>query len=295
MGMFDFFRGRIGLIRGGKYPHCHTVVVDDDRRAFIDASSDRDKLLALDGELEVDIILTSHAHEDHMLYNSLFPHAALFVHAQDEEPFRDIRALNAQYGLSPEEALFWEDFLVKECTYVPRKPDRLLAGGDTIDFGRTRARVIHTPGHTPGHCCLHFPDEGLLYLADYDLARSGPYYADVCSSIEDTLRSLDLLAAIDAETFLTAHGEGVFDASPDLIRTYRDTIYRREERLLDLLKKGPRTLDEITAACIVYGKPRTIGAWDLSLSERMMMKKHLERLVGLGRVSAGDGRFSLAG
>lgn len=293
MGMFDFFRGRIGFIRGGKYPHSHTVVVDDEKKAFIDASSDRDKLLALDSEREVETIITSHGHEDHMLYNALFPHAALFVHALDEMPFRDIRALNAQYGLTPEEELFWEDFLVKECTYVPRKPDRLLSDGDTIDFGHTQARVIHAPGHTPGHCCLHFPAEGVLYLADYDLVNSGPYYADVSSSIEDTLSSLERLAAIDADTYLTAHGQGVFDASPALIRSYRDIIFQRQERLLDLLANGPKSLDEITAACIVYGKPKTIGAWDLSLSERMMMKKHLERLMGQGAVIAEHGRFSL--
>ena len=42
--MFDFERGTIKLIRGGKYPHCHTLFIDDtlnslERLAHIDADA----------------------------------------------------------------------------------------------------------------------------------------------------------------------------------------------------------------------------------------------------------------
>lgn len=32
--------------------------------------------------------------------------------------------------------------------------DRELADGDEIEFGNRKARVLHTPGHTPGGICL---------------------------------------------------------------------------------------------------------------------------------------------
>lgn len=291
--MFDFVKGRIGLIKGGKYPHCHTVVVDDQTRVVIDASSDREKLLAFDSERTVDILITSHAHEDHILYNSMFTTARFWVPELDALPFHDIRSLIDQYGLTEEEALFWEDFLVRECNYVPREPDRLLRNADILDFGHTRAIVIHTPGHTPGHCCFHFPDDGILFLADYDLVKAGPYYGDISSSLADTIVSLQRLAAIQADTYLTAHGPGIFDASPDLITNYLDIIFQRESRLMELLADGPKTLDEVTAAGIIYGRPKSLGAWDLTASERMMMRKHLERLLEQGRVELGDGRYHL--
>lgn len=291
--MFDFVRGRIGLIRGGRYPHCHTVAVDDRRRVLIDASSDREKLISFRNEREVDILITSHAHEDHILYNSLFPDARFWVHGLDAQPFSDIRSLIDQYGLTVEEALFWEDFLVRECNYVPRAPDRLLGDGERLDFGDTRAIVIHAPGHTPGHCCFLFPEEGILFLADYDLVKAGPYYGDIGSSLDDTIESLQRLTAISAEVYLTAHGAGVFDASPDLIEGYLGIIFRREERLLDLLAAGPKTLDEITAEGIIYSRPKSLGAWDLAASERMMMRKHLERLIEQARVAVDDGRYLL--
>jgi glyoxylase-like metal-dependent hydrolase (beta-lactamase superfamily II) len=291
--VFDFQKGRIGFILGGRYPHCHTVVVDDQRRGLIDAASDRDRLVSFHAQRKVNLLITSHAHEDHIMYNALFPRAALCVHGLDAPPFEDIRALTGQYGLSEEETLFWEEFLVKECGYIPRRPDRILVDGDILDFGHTRATVIHAPGHTPGHCCFLFPDEGVLYLADYDLVRAGPYYGDISSSLDDTIESLRKLSAVEADVYLTAHGAGIFDPSPDLIPDYLDIIFQRESKLIDLLSSGPKTLDEIAEAHIIYSKPKALGAWDLSLSERMMMRKHLERLESQGKAREYHGAYHL--
>jgi glyoxylase-like metal-dependent hydrolase (beta-lactamase superfamily II) len=291
--MFDFTAGRIRFILGGRYPHCHTVIVDDARRVLMDAASDGEKLAAFHRERAVDLLITSHAHEDHIMYNVLFPDARFWVHESDAPAFTNIRMLIDQYGLSREDALAWEKFLEKQCNYRPRKADRLLADGDILDFGHTCAGVIHAPGHTTGHCCFFFPQEKVLFLADYDLVKAGPYYGDVSSDIQATIDSLNRLAAIEADTYLTAHGKGIFPGSPELILNYRDSIFRREEQLLDLLTRGPRTLAEITAEGIIYGKPKSLGAWDLSLSERMMMKRHLERLEQQGKVFLDGNRFCL--
>ncbi|MDH4267706.1 MAG: MBL fold metallo-hydrolase, partial [Deltaproteobacteria bacterium] len=71
--MFDFEKGPIKFIRGGRYPFCHSVLVDDQIRAIIDASSDQDKLLSFQGNKPVDFLINSHAHEDHLVFNYLFP------------------------------------------------------------------------------------------------------------------------------------------------------------------------------------------------------------------------------
>jgi glyoxylase-like metal-dependent hydrolase (beta-lactamase superfamily II) len=189
--------------------------------------------------------------------------------------------------------VFWEDFLVKECNYVPRTPDKLLKDSNILDFGHIHAEVIHTPGHTPGHCCFHFLNEGVLFLGDYDLVKAGPYYGDVSSDLDASIWSLKELVTIEVDTYLTAHGKGIFEGSPELILNYLDIIYQREEKLLAVLTDGPKTLDEITAVGIIYGKPKALGMWDLSLSERMMMRKHLERLVSQSKVFEENGRYHL--
>jgi hydroxyacylglutathione hydrolase len=41
-----------------------------------------------------------------------------------------------------------------------------LAHGDVIECGRLRLRVIHAPGHTPGHVVLYEMREGVLFSGD---------------------------------------------------------------------------------------------------------------------------------
>ena len=152
--------------------------------------------------------------------------------------------------------------------------------------------MIHTPGHTPGHCAFHFLEEKVLFLGDLDLTKAGPYYGDFHSGLEQTIESLHRLAAIPVETYLTAHGKGIFDGDPDHILRYLRVIKYREEKLVDLLSSGSKSLDQITQAGIIYGPPKIIaGCWDLSLSEKAMMKKHLERLQRQGRVTLESGLF----
>jgi hypothetical protein len=73
-----------------------------------------------------------------------------------------------------------------------------------------------------------------------------------------------------------------------------DVITKREERLLEFLTSGPKSLDEVTAQGIIYGS-RSLddGAWELSMTERIMMHKHLERLESLGTVTEENGRYHL--
>ena len=47
--------------------------------------------------------------------------------------------------------------------------------------------------------------------------------------------------------------------------------------------KTPRTLEQIVAACIVYGRPREPKMF-FELGERGHMKKHLEKLMKEGLV-----------
>jgi glyoxylase-like metal-dependent hydrolase (beta-lactamase superfamily II) len=285
--MFDFEKGPIKFIRGEGYPHCHTVFVDAERRTLIDAASREPILKAIHQERPVQILLVSHGHEDHMMYNYLFPEAEFWVPEADAPVFQDLDLLIDCYTPeSEDQKRLWREVLLETCHYEARKPDRLLREGDTLELGGTRCRVIHTPGHTPGHCAFHFIEEQVLFLGDLDLTKAGPYYGDVEGSIEQTVASLRRLASIPVEVYLTAHGKGIFDGDPDHILRYLKIIESREERLLDLLSEGPKSLDQITQAGIIYGPPRIIaGCWDLSLSEKAMMKKHLELLQQQGKVT----------
>ncbi len=297
--MFDFERGKVRFIRGGKYPQSNSVLIDDDIRAIIDPACDEEKLLKIHQERPIEIVINSHGHEDHFLYNSRFPDAKLWVHELDAQAYKSIDAFVGQL-IDPDEVdekmqAAWSRFFTDVVKYQPKEPDRLLEDEEILDFGQTRAQVLHTPGHSPGHLSFHFLDEKVIFLADLDLVKFGPYYGDKASSIEGTIESLRRLAKIDADFYLVSHGkEAILDGDPAHIDRYMDVIFQREEKLLAFLDSGPKTMEEVTAHGIIYGgHTLSDGAWELSMSEQSMMKKHLERLERLGKARKEDGRYHL--
>jgi len=297
--MFDFERGKVRFIRGGKYPQSNSVLIDDDIRAIIDPACDEEKLLKIHQERPIEVVMNSHGHEDHFLYNSRFPDARLWVHALEASAYESIEAfVDLLIGLEQvdeKSQAAWSQFFTEVVKYEPKEPDRLLEDEEILEFGQTRVQVLHTPGHSPGHLCFYFLDEKVIFMADLDLVKFGPYYGDRGSSIEDTIESLKRLAKIDADFYLVSHGkEAILEGDPAHIDRYMDVIYQREEKLLAFLDTGPKTMDEVTAHGIIYGgHTLSDGAWELSMSERSMMKKHLERLERLGKARPEDGRYFL--
>ncbi len=49
---------------------------------------------------------------------------------------------------------------------APPPIDRRHEDGETFQVGDQPARVIHTPGHSAGGCCLFFPDAKVLFTGD---------------------------------------------------------------------------------------------------------------------------------
>jgi glyoxylase-like metal-dependent hydrolase (beta-lactamase superfamily II) len=77
-----------------------------------------------------------------------------------------------------------------------------------------RPRIVFTPGHTYGHCALHFPDRGAVIAGDAIVmldpytGHTGPQIVSGAATADSALnlRSLDALAATRADTVLTGHG-----------------------------------------------------------------------------------------
>jgi glyoxylase-like metal-dependent hydrolase (beta-lactamase superfamily II) len=77
-----------------------------------------------------------------------------------------------------------------------------------------RPQVVFTPGHTHGHCSLHFPDRGAIIAGDAIVTLNpytggrGPQIVAGAATADSgqALASLDALGAIDAATVLTGHG-----------------------------------------------------------------------------------------
>lgn len=76
-------------------------------------------------------------------------------------------------------------------------------------------RAIHTPGHSPGHCVLHVPAEGALFVGDAMAGWStitgapGPILPpkEFNHSTDQARQSLDRIEGIDAATLYFGHGK----------------------------------------------------------------------------------------
>jgi glyoxylase-like metal-dependent hydrolase (beta-lactamase superfamily II) len=102
-------------------------------------------------------VLATHAHLDHMGSGGDFAgdEIPVFVHEADAIAFTDPPAWRAG----------WANPLAEV------KDLRTIADGDVLSFAGFSIEVLHTPGHTPGHCCFR-TDAAILLSGDLVFAGS---------------------------------------------------------------------------------------------------------------------------
>lgn len=278
----------------GRYPDGNSLLVRGSEEAvLIDPSLGvRPRRAELD---EVSWCLASHCHEDHVAGLDLFPDKPFRLHEADAPGIASIDAFLAIYGFPPEIEEPFRGVLTEQFHIVPRSDAKPFADGACFELGGASITVVHTPGHTRGHCCLLVESSGqdpLLYLGDIDLSSFGPYYGDAWSDLEDFERSLALVRDIPARWYATFHHIGVLERHAFLERLEKFTavIASREQRLLSYLLETPRSLDEIADHRFVY-RPGDAVLFAHTV-ERRSMGQHLERLVRDGAVAEVEpGRF----
>jgi glyoxylase-like metal-dependent hydrolase (beta-lactamase superfamily II) len=89
-----------------------------------------------------------------------------------------------------------------------------VSDGQTLDVPG-EPRVIHTPGHTQGHCVLHFERHGVVFVGDALCTRNpltGRTGAQLMPSAfnvssDQAMRSLDAIEASGTVMVLPGHGE----------------------------------------------------------------------------------------
>ncbi|MFE5815148.1 MBL fold metallo-hydrolase [Streptomyces sp. NPDC056479] len=183
--------------------------------------------------------------------------------------------------------------------FTPAAPDRDIVPGELLDLPGRRLRAIWTPGHTPGHVCLHLeedhpsqlPGHGRLFSGDHLLPEITPHiglYEDpddttVTDPLGDYLASLERVARLAPAEVLPAHQHTFTDAPARV----RQLLTHHESRLTDLLTllATPLTPWQL-AEHMEWNRP-----WDqIPYSSRNIAiaeaEAHLRRLVKSGRAEA---------
>ncbi|MCX7141119.1 MAG: MBL fold metallo-hydrolase [Proteobacteria bacterium] len=282
----------------GKYPHSNAVYVEG-AGILIDTGPGREACTALRDGPGVREVWLSHWHEDHIACLDLFEGLPLRQMEIEAEALAGVEHFLDWYGIESEPFRdYWRKTLVEDFHYRPRRASGFFTAGEVIDLGGCSVEIIHTPGHTPGSTSFYFREQQVLFMADYDLTRFGPWYGDRDSSIESTIASLERLRRIPARVWLTSHEDGCFQGDPTEMATlfdnYLGVIDQREGKLLEYLKGAPRTMADIVGQCIVYRKPREPKAF-FEWGEQALMGKHLGRLTRQGKVVCENQYYHLIG
>lgn len=109
----------------------------------------------------------THAHWDHIGGLGCFARTAVheaeasWLSGQFPLPPQAVRA-----NLMARPCHFPEGFSPREYRVYSGGAGELLRDGETIDLGGRQVQVLHTPGHSPGHCCFYEAARGFLFAGD---------------------------------------------------------------------------------------------------------------------------------
>lgn len=150
---------------------------------------------------DIELIVNTHCHFDHIGGNYLFENAKVAIHKFDAVSLKSKDTLGTHVNVFDIEA--------------NARVDIELEDGDKID----NFEIIHTPGHTKGGICLW--DGENLISGDTIFAGGGVGRTDIGGDYEDMKSSVERLMLLDAKNLYPGHGSCVLnDASRHIRLSY---------------------------------------------------------------------------
>jgi len=128
----------------------------------VDAGGDAGQIIAAVERLGLNIsqVINTHGHFDHVGANRQVLerfNARLLIHELDVPMLERAVEVARAYGIRGDNS---------------PQPDTFLRDGMEISFGKCRMKVLHTPGHTQGGCCLYLEEEKTIITGDTLFADS---------------------------------------------------------------------------------------------------------------------------
>lgn len=177
-------------IQVGSYEVNCSIISENGRAWIVDPGQEGARIASLLEKkgLEPEAVLLTHAHFDHITgiaeLQKLFPGLPVYVHREDTvmfgHPFNQMPGEYSSIGV-PSNIRDVEELKICE--------------------------VIHTPGHTPGAVCYHFPSDRLLLSGDTLFAGSigrTDFPGGSMSKMTDSLKKLTALP--DDTLVVPGHG-----------------------------------------------------------------------------------------
>ena len=151
-------------------------------------------------------VVSTHVHWDHIGGHKHF--SDIYVHEDDLRWLEEDLPIPLEFikkDVIKDVKELPKDFSIDDYQVFTGKPSGILKDNDIIDIGKRRIKIVHTPGHAPGHICLYDLDNNYLFTGD--LIYKGTLYAFYPST--DPLKFKESVEKImsfnDVKRILPAH------------------------------------------------------------------------------------------
>jgi len=222
------------------------VFVSENRAAVIDPGLKQKEIDALaqfvrEQNWQVDAVILTHGHWDHVLGTEAFPNARIyaqreFITSPANNPAEVARRVKENTGLG----------LAKP--FVMPTPHETFDERMQIQIGALTLELVHTPGHAADHLFVYERASGTVWTADMLTDEEIPFVSDNLAAFERTLENLD---ADDFQFLIPCHGMPTDDANEIRARIANDRAYISElrERVQNAVRAG-KNLDETKEICL---------------------------------------------
>ena len=113
------------------------------------------------------MVVTTHVHWDHIGGHQYFDNIAVHEAEKDWLSCKfPIPLQVVKQNLMAKPCEFPSDFMIDNYQIFQGMPQHILHDNALLDLGDRQIKVIHTPGHSPGHCCFYEEKRRYLYSGD---------------------------------------------------------------------------------------------------------------------------------
>ncbi len=217
-------------------------------------------LKELCGSIELERIILTHAHVDHL---------------------GGVRQVIERFGEMEVSKMPWEGH------DAPAGAMSAIGHDAVINTEGATLRAVFTPGHSPDHLCYYLEEECALFTGDVVLGAGTTVIPDDTGDLGEYMDSLRRLLALDIETIYPGHGP-VIRNPKEKIGQYIAHRELRERQVLEALAHSAGPLEAMAIVKKIYVDVPEY----LHLAAASSVRSHLRKLAREGRVVEHEKRWS---